>query len=202
MDTTPLLRQALYRLFAWLFLYPEEKRLNTLRQGAGELLENQPLWETEPYAGVLRSLLERLVTLDEQAAAGLTREYTHLFAVKAVADPYESLYTTPHAEARGWVITQLERVYGRHGLVVSGLNELPDHLAVELEFLSYLCDQEASASQAGDAVAALKFVTAQESFLEKHLLRWAPRLSQKVFDSMPDSMYGLVMSALMGFLGG
>jgi TorA maturation chaperone TorD len=178
----------------------DKARLVTLQRGAAELMENRALWEKEPFAEALLPLLELLADMDPKSAEKLTREHTRLFTVKPLTPPYESLYTAPHAEGRGWVIAQLERVYARNGLAISELNELPDHLAVELEFMSFLCEQEVVALQAEDAARGLIFFKAQESFLVKHLLRWVPSFSKKVRGVNPDSTYGLVLKALESFL--
>lgn len=200
MTTTILLNQALFRLFAWLFLYPDEERLDTLCRGAKELLENAASWEIEPYAASLRRLLEHLVALDEPGTAELVRVYSKLFAVKPLAPPYESLYTAPNAEARGWVTAQLERIYGRFGLAISELNELPDHLAVELEFMSFLCAREGDASMAGDPATRERARETKLRFLNQHLAVWVPALACRVREVDQARFYPLALEALVDFL--
>lgn len=198
--TTPLLHQALYRLFAWLFLYPDEERLRASQTGAVELLENDGLWLNEPYAASLRPVLERLAALDEPGQEELTREHSRLFAIRPMAPPYESIYTAPSTEGRGWVSAQLERLYARHGLAISGLNELPDHLAVELEFLSYLCEAEAAALGNENPQDAADFQQARWDFLDRHPRKWLGSFSRRVQAAAPDGFYAAVVEALMDFI--
>lgn len=194
--TTSFLHQALYRLFAWLLLYPDQERLNTLRAGAAELLECRSLWGNESYAEPLSLVLKKLACLDDQDGEALASENSRLFAVRPLAPPYESLYTAPSTEGRGWVSAQLERLYGRYGLAINSLNELPDHLAVELEFLSYLCEQEATAMQTGDTQGAQAYHQAQADFLDRHLRKWLGAFCSKVQAAAPAGFYADVVEAL------
>ncbi|RME07852.1 MAG: hypothetical protein D6803_02805 [Anaerolineae bacterium] len=197
---SPRLRQALYRLFAWLFLYPDDERLELLRRGAAELLENTPLWEGMAYAGGLQNVLATLAAMTPEQAEALRKEHMRLFVVKPLAPPYESFYVAPDAEARGWVTVQMQRLYARHGLKMGELNELPDHLAVELEFLSWLFEQEADAQERSNMEQAGAMQEECENFLNRHLRRWLPALAEKVRQGAPDGVYVPVMGALLDFI--
>lgn len=197
---TILLHQILYRLFAWLFLYPDADRLEILRQSAGEILALEPLWGSETYAGWLKKVLKYLARLDENATHELTNEHNRLFLVKPLAPPYESIYIAPQGQARGWIAVQVERIYARFNLAMADLNELPDHLAVELEFLSFLCGEQAGAFEAGDTAQVQVYRRAQEDFLEQHLRRWVPLLRQRISQWEAEGFYHCVLEALTDFL--
>lgn len=199
-STSILLQQALYRLFAWLFLYLDKERLNTLHQGAVELLENHTLWESETYATSLRSLLEQLTSMDNFSKEAMARDNSRLFTIRPMVPPYESLYTTPSTESRGWVSAQLERLYARYGLVLSEMNEMPDHLAVELEFMSYLCELEAGAQQVEDRQSAEAYQQAQADFLDRHLRKWLGKFCLKVRAASPDGFYADTVDALAAYI--
>jgi ferredoxin len=62
--------------------------------------------------------------------------------------------------------------YQQAGLEVDGL-ELPDHIAIELEFLSFLTDQEAQGSQ-----SARRWRQARETFIRNHAAEWMPAVGQ------------------------
>ncbi len=83
--------------------------------------------------------------------------------------------------ASGRTALQLDRNYAVTGFSISySLIEVPDHVAVELEFMSFLCDQEASAwerKRLNNGVDALK---RQVAFLEGYLNRWFPALARAV----------------------
>ena len=62
--------------------------------------------------------------------------------------------------ASGWTAVQIDRDYAAAGFSISSsLIEVPEHVAVELEFMSFLCDQKASAwerKRPNNGVDALK----------------------------------------------
>jgi len=57
---------------------------------------------------------------------------------------------------------------------------LPDHVAVELEFMAHLVRREADARGRGDEDQALACLRQQEAFLGEHLGRWLPCFCQRV----------------------
>lgn len=73
----------------------------------------------------------------------------------------------------------------------------PDHLSVELEFMHYLCFQEAEGG--GDR---LSWQLAQLDFAERHLVSWVPSLADAVRQHRPDSIYERVTSGLERFVTG
>lgn len=197
-----LLRQILYRLFAWLFLAPDETSFQTLQKGAEELFQMEILWAKLPFADSLRSLLSQLKKLNGTAVTQLSQEHNRLFLINPLVPPYESIFLASEPQARGWIAAHLERTYERYGLAISALNELPDHLAVELEFMSYLCEQEALAWQADDAEAQARFAEAQRAFIEQHLSHWLPDLHERVRAFEPNGLYAQVTEALNAFMLG
>ena len=50
----------------------------------------------------------------------------------------------------------------------------PDHLATELRFLALCCHEEAQAWKRADGAAALAWLERERTFLDEHLLAWAP----------------------------
>ena len=79
---------------------------------------------------------------------------------------------------------------------------IPDHLAVELEFLSHLTAREAEAWQAGDKEAARAALGWQRRFLTDHLGKWAARLCRKVEAAAETPLYGQFAKLLRRFLAG
>ena len=93
------------------------------------------------------------------------------------AYPYESVYTSPTRmvmqDARDEVLA-IYRAAGREK--AADFKEYEDHVALELEFVGWLCSKCADALQAGDEDAAFDLAVQQRNFLESHLLNWIPMM--------------------------
>lgn len=195
-----LLRQVAYRLFASLFLYPERARLAELRDAAAALLAGEmELWY--PFSAAMEAFLQQLADIDLENKRPLINEYNRLFLIKPKAPPHETIYTDPEGQSRGLLTARLEKKYRRAGLVISpDLNELPDHVSVEFEFMAYLCMKEVDALKANDLVEANHFRALQISFMGQHLTSWFPKFAQRIKNSEPQSVYQYLLPAAYGFL--
>lgn len=195
------LRQALYRFLGMLFLYPDEIRLAKVRTAAGELLEAREIWEAFDFAPLLQQLLTALVGLNEEAAEQLEEEYNHLIRVKPVAPPYESFYLDPEGQARGMIASQLEVEYACTGLALaSSLQDMPDHIAVELEFVSFLCAEEVQARETDNEADNIQVRIRQRAFLSGHMVKWFPQFARRITDAAPESLYSVIVATAYAFL--
>lgn len=129
----------------------------------------------------------------------LKREYSGLFEVGSQGPPVpirEDLHRNQPAGVREDIV----RFYEFFGY---GLEEkfqwAPDHLSVELEFMHFLCYQEAEQSLA-DKGDPLSFQLAQHDFAERHLINWVSELAQEVAAQQPNSLYARLTAALSEFL--
>ena len=145
-----------------------------------------------PYSLDVRPLLDELRSMDMDQ---LKFEYSSIFEVGNEGPPVpirEDLQLGQPAGLREDIV----RFYDFFGY---GLDEkfawAPDHLSVELEFMHYLCYQEASG--VGDR---LSFQLGQADFSERHLMNWVPQLAANVKDLQPDSFYCRVVEGLSEFL--
>ena len=76
---------------------------------------------------------------------------------------------------------QVKRIYRDSGLDLrDDFSELPDHIAVELEFLHYSAWKEHEALETGDAAATTRRRVDQLEFLRGQLLRWLPAFCAEV----------------------
>lgn len=125
MKLTAHRRQLLYRSAALLFSYPDERLLADL-PALGRAAATLP----EPAAGLLCRVIGHLsaTPLDRLAA-----HYVEVFDLQRHSSLHLSYYTYGDTRARGAALVRLKAVYRRAGLVLSS-EELPDHLAVLLEF--------------------------------------------------------------------
>jgi TorA maturation chaperone TorD/NAD-dependent dihydropyrimidine dehydrogenase PreA subunit len=119
---------------------------------------------------------------------GLEAEYARLFVGpgKPIAHPYESV----HRERRmmGDCALVVRSLYAGEGLIPEA-NQLPDHAAVELEFMAHLTQKEAEAWEQDQRDSARDCLRQQESFLHDHLGRWLPAFCQSVLAGEADPFY-------------
>lgn len=125
----------------------------------------------------------------------LSTEYTRLFINSYPAvpcPPYESFYVDGGLLAQGSTLRVL-RAYVEAGLRVKArFKDLPDHIALELEFMSILYRAEA---QEEGSVSELR-----RSFLRDHLLRWAPRFCDDVLSHARVPLYRGLAYTLKGLM--
>ena len=68
-----------------------------------------------------------------------------------------------------------------------------DHLAVELEFMHWLCFHEARVSDPGQRSS---YQHAQRDFLEGHILNWLPELATRVAGMAPAGPYKQIFASV------
>jgi DMSO reductase family type II enzyme chaperone len=193
-------RGEIYKLLAVCFYEPNEALARDVVDGSLALaLKNLlqkievPGWEESvtPLVGQPDGLDDVGMTLS------LKRDYTRLFIGPGhlPAPPYESVHRhdVPELE-RGLVMgrstTDARRQYAAAGLQLSPqFTDLPDHIAVELEFMCFLCAKEAEAWQTEDEEAAIRRQSAQHAFLSGHLGQWVPAFCGAVVEAAQTDFY-------------
>ena len=87
-------------------------------------------------------------------------------------------------------LADLSAFYRAFGLKLgNGVQERVDFLAVECEFMAFLCVKQAYAEEHGDAELAAVTVDAQRKFLHDHLGRWAPACARRIIDQSEAAFY-------------
>lgn len=102
-------------------------------------------------------------------------DYTRLFLgpLEARAKPYESSWLPPAANQEDNPPPAVLERYAEGGMEIDAeFMELPDHIAVELEFLYLLNFNAHQASLGGDAEAATTIASLKQRFLDEHLGAW------------------------------
>jgi anaerobic sulfite reductase subunit A len=190
------LRQGCYRFSGALFLYPDQERLANLVAAAGELQEGNESLAAFPFFGPWQRLLTTLQGLAEGDAAEVREEYMRLFLVNPQAPPYESFYMDPERRVAGWIAAQLAHEYTKRGLALSpSLQESPDHVAVELEFMAFLCSLEAQAWERKVLEESAQALEWQHAFLRRHLVRWFPAFVRQVVVADQEGLYAVAAEA-------
>ena len=139
---------------------------------------------------VFDSMLEAAVRLDPQLAAlaghlgedcaaegqeALLLDYTRLFLGPnhIAAKPYGSIWLEGQNTVMGDSTMAVQKLYEQGGFDMNeDFREVPDHIAVELEFLYLLVYRENEAARKGEPEALRAMAALRKHFLEEHLGRW------------------------------
>jgi TorA maturation chaperone TorD len=119
-----------------------------------------------------RRLAEAFAAVDLQ---DLLVDYTRLFlgAPQALAKPYSSVWLTGDPELMQDSAMELLKLYEQGGFEIDPeFRDLPDHVAVELEFLYLLTYQQNQAVAGADDQALQAVEVLRTAFLAGHLGRW------------------------------
>ncbi|MFB6286671.1 MAG: molecular chaperone TorD family protein [Candidatus Bipolaricaulia bacterium] len=111
-------------------------------------------------------------------------EYIRLFEIAPKRPPcplYEGYWRGRDGTERRELMAELMRFYRFFGLSLGeSVREMPDHLAVELEFMAALADGEAALRRDNGDVPS--FRRAQRDFLQRHLGHWTPQVHQTIHE--------------------
>ncbi len=119
-------------------------------------------------------------------------DYTRLFlgAPQALAKPYASVWLSTEPELMQDSAMELQKLYAQGGFEIDeGFRDLPDHVAVELEFLYLLSFQLNQARAADDADALQALEVLRTAFLVGHLGRWLGGFILAVHDHAQSDFY-------------
>ncbi|MBT4519293.1 MAG: hypothetical protein HOC23_04740 [Halieaceae bacterium] len=183
----------LYSVFAEAFDYPDAAAIGSgiLAERLDELLNTiDPQLCRNVDWGALRD------TGKESDA--LVVEYTRLFDV-GVSGPVCSLFGGLHYGPQMKTMEEVVRYYNHFGLTLSEkMQETPDHLTIELEFLHFLSYGENDLSQRGEDVKS--YQCAQRDFIARHPGRWVPIMCEKLERAKPMPFFRQLCQLLDAFL--
>jgi TorA maturation chaperone TorD len=176
-----------------------------LHRGFDVQLDAQP---GSPLAAALEKLAAYSAEMSrkpaEEVRLALEVEYNRLFVGpdKVPALPYESYYQKDVPEVRlktvkGPAERAVREVYHAFGLAMPGnATDFADHIAVELDFLSYLCLMEARAwaDENQDEVERLR--EGYDAFLANHLLKWFPAFEKDVLSNVQLPFYEAIIGII------
>jgi len=137
----------------------------------------------------------------------LAREHLRLFVGPGhiPCPPYEAVYRKDRPDfERGLVMgpstAAVKRAYLAAGLDLSKTySDLPDHIAAEMEFMQFLCVEEARLERLGNRVDAAKMKEMQREFHKDHLELWAGDFADCILRSTASPFYKAAASVLKEF---
>lgn len=192
------LRQGCYRLFSRGFFPPGEQAVADLL-GGGMVLDTMDV-DAFAFAPSLWDWLERLEAADPDLLAS---EYVRLFESGtdgSLCSLVESIRIGSVRAGDGAVASaRIADAMRRHGVDAEARGVPPDHLTVQLELGSVLCDAEAKARTGGD-VEALSAVLAEEAEAISQLAGWLPALADDVASHDRSGAYAALSAAVAAFV--
>jgi nitrate reductase delta subunit len=111
--------------------------------------------------------------------AAMQEEYVATFDFNPATAPYLGHHLFGDNQKKGGYMIRLKQEYGRHGFIPSG-TELPDHLAVVLDFLSHLAREKSG--------------TIRQPFIAENVLPGMERMAA-LFADRKDSPWRQVVEA-------
>lgn len=173
-------------------LFQEEKMLQNLTKFLHRICPEAALFSSSMEESALKYGNEELLV-----------EYTRLFLgpFSVIAPPYGSVYLDGERRVMGDSTLEVGKIYGDEGLSESPNSwELPDHVAVELEFMSYLVFTEIKALETSDLRAAGEAIEKQERFSTEFLRQWIPPFCERIKENTENGFYTALAQCTSTFI--
>ena len=191
-------RENCFRFLAGLFYFPE-----TVLFEEANLFENL----SEGLKIVCPEAVQDAVRIEksirEYTDEELQIDYAKLFKGPntLLAPPYGSVYLDEGRQVMGFSTMEVIKTYEQEGLAKSSdFKDLPDHIVVEMEFMSFLIYQELAALEKKDIELARKYIEKQNTFLNSFLHQWIPSFCQKIKEGTENKFYISLADCLSIFI--
>ncbi|MBU0485683.1 MAG: molecular chaperone TorD family protein [Proteobacteria bacterium] len=152
-----------------------------------------------PKAAAAASVLQAALTNSDPEE--LLIEFARLFVgpFELGAPPYGSVYLEENGRLMGDSTLAVQRKYREAGLAQE-IKEAPDHIALELEFLHYLCRMEAEALAKNLPEQAEEWAAIEAEFLCRLLRPWVPTFCEKIRQGTATGFYRGLADCLDNFV--
>ena len=133
----------------------------------------------------------------------LAVEHARLFIgpFQLVAPPYGSIYLDDAKTVMGDSTARVAAFYHDCGLhLADDFHELPDHFAVELEFMSYLSFKQREAEASGNRDEVIRIASLQSEFLERFLMPWLQPFTSAIITDGEASFYQAIARCTATFI--
>jgi TorA maturation chaperone TorD len=135
----------------------------------------------------------------EKLHEDLSWEYTRLFIgpSKEAILPYESSYIKK--KFTGEAVLRAKERYRKAGVEKAvACNEPEDHVALELDFMTYLCRNMSEKLKGGEEIK--EELAIQREFLDECLSKWVPGFCDDIIKSQESDFYRGIAQITKGFL--
>lgn len=133
----------------------------------------------------------------------LAVEHARLFIgpFQLVAPPYGSIYLDDAKTVMGDSTAKVAAFYHKCGLVLADdFHELPDHFAVELEFISFLAFKQREAELYENSDEVTRLVALQHEFLGRYLMPWLEPFTSAIITDAEAPFYQAVARCTAAFI--
>ena len=195
--TNTVTREDVYRLLAACF-YPPSKELieeECCATLAGLLATVAP--DAAQYA------TDAVATSSKSSLDALAVEHARLFIgpFQLVAPPYGSIYLDDAKTVMGESTARVADFYHTCGLqLAEDFHELPDHFAVELEFMSFLAFKQREAELSGNSKEVTRIASLQQEFLDKFLIPWLEPFTSAIITDAEAPFYQAIARCTAAFI--
>lgn len=183
-----------FKLLAACFYEPEKSLFieEAVGDKLGLLLDNQ----SPAGATAARDMQSAIQKLDQEK---LSIDHAALFVgpFELIAAPYGSVYIEKKRLVMGKSTLNAAHYYQEAGLSVD-IQEPPDHIVIELEFMYYLCSKEAGAVSAGLVDEVNRFKNIQARFFHEVMHPWVPEFCQAI-TAGTDNLFYIHLSECLGY---
>lgn len=133
----------------------------------------------------------------------IQNEFRRVFGHNLSPDcpPYETQYAHGGVFRKTQELADIAGFYRAFGLEAAAGDRRPDHLPVELEFVSLLLLKEALALRRGEREKAAISRSARGKFLGDHLGRWLPSFAAAMSVKAPEGYCAALGAALAALVG-
>jgi TorA maturation chaperone TorD len=192
-------RAAIYSLLGSLYLNTPD--LKSLEKSLNQLLVST----RSQGIGIIEDFFRRNKGKSlEKMQNAISVEYSRLFLGISygygLPPPYESVWAGEE-RVMGMATVNVMKTYAEAGLeLAANMKQPPDHVGIELGYLSYLCSKEADAWKTNDLHAAVEFLRLQEKFLHDHIDSWVPNFCRKIAENDRTGLYCGIATMTSEFL--
>lgn len=140
--------------------------------------------------------------LEEKNQEEMMVDYARLFIgpFEMIAPPYGSVYLESNKRLMGDSTLIVQKKYQEAGLTRE-VQEAPDHIALELEFMHYLCLQESSAAAQDKKDEAFRYSLMQNEFISQLLAPWIGDFCGNIRKGTDNEFYRQLAYCLEAFVG-
>ena len=164
-----------YRLLAQCYYTPDKdtfETFKTLMELAGKHYEND----------------ERNSVDDDFTSILIDHARLFIGPYQILAPPYGSIYMENTGMIMGESTIEAVNRYEESGLNIV-IKEVPDHIAIELEFMYFLIFKEIEQTINHSLEKAIHYQTKQREFLSNHLGRWVFTFAEGIIDNAETNFY-------------